>query len=156
MLLVFQIVFSAPVISWIESIYRGWACGRGWGGGGGWGAEGGVKQPFWLKEQYFAFSIWHKLIQSTGEDENATRSSLVPHAVLLMPLRAKKCILVAQQHRQKAICKSRIGHLWSSNWCFYRYAWNVSFAYRQKWISVDARRWSIFPKMVTFNINHAS
>ena len=51
MLLVFQIVFSALVISWIKSI------GGGVGGGIGWGVEGGVKQPFGLKEQCFAFSI---------------------------------------------------------------------------------------------------
>ena len=43
----------------------GWE-GGGMVGGGGWGAEGGVKQAFGLKEQSFAFSIWHKLIQSTG------------------------------------------------------------------------------------------
>ena len=52
------------------------------GGGGGWGAEGRVKQPFGLKEQCFALSIRHKLIQSTGEDKTAVRSSLVSHAVL--------------------------------------------------------------------------
>ena len=51
MLLVFLIVFSAPVISQIESIGGGV-------GGGGWGeAEGGLKQPFGLKEQCCALSI---------------------------------------------------------------------------------------------------
>ena len=51
MLLVFQIVFSAPVILQIESIGGGQV-----GGGGGWGAEGGVKHQFGLKEQCCAFS----------------------------------------------------------------------------------------------------
>ena len=46
-LLVFEIVFSASVISWIESI------GGGCVGGGG----GGLKHPFELKEQCFAFSV---------------------------------------------------------------------------------------------------
>ena len=27
-------------------------------------------------------------------------------------------LLVVQQHRQKAVCKSRPGHLWSSTWSF--------------------------------------
>ena len=47
MLLVFETVFSVPVISQIESI----------GGGGRWGAEGGIKHQFKLKEQYCAFMI---------------------------------------------------------------------------------------------------
>ena len=40
------------------------------GGGGGWGAKGGVKHQFGLKEQCFAFSMQHKLLQSTkgGQD----------------------------------------------------------------------------------------
>ena len=64
MLLVFWIV---PVISRIDSIGGGRA-GGGWGGGGGgWEAEGGLKQPLRLKEQCCAFSLWHKLIQSTKE-----------------------------------------------------------------------------------------
>ena len=61
MLLVFQIVFSAPVILQIESI------GGGVGGGGGWGAEGRVKHQFGLKEQCCAFSKLYELIQSTRE-----------------------------------------------------------------------------------------
>ena len=57
MLLVFQTVFSVPVISWIESIGSGRA-GGGWGGGGGrWEAEGGLKQPLRLKEQCCGFSL---------------------------------------------------------------------------------------------------
>ena len=65
---------------------------------GGWEAEGGLKQPFELKQQCCAFSILHEMIQSSGEAKIAVRSSLVPHAVLLMPLRAEKCILMVQQH----------------------------------------------------------
>ena len=66
MLLVFQIVFSVPVILWIESIGGGQAGGR-WGeAGGGWEAEGRLKQPFGLKQHYRAFSLGPKLVQSTG------------------------------------------------------------------------------------------
>ena len=99
MLLVFQTFFSVPVISRIDSIGGGRA-GGGWGGGGGgWEAEGGLKQPLRLKEQCCAFSLWHKLIQSTKEAKTGVRSSMVPHTVLLMPLRTMKCTLVVSQHR---------------------------------------------------------
>ena len=54
---------------------------RDGGGGGGWEAEGGLKQPLRLKEQCCAFSLWHKLIQSTKEAKTGVRSSLVPHTV---------------------------------------------------------------------------
>ena len=47
------------------------------------------------------------------------RSSLVPHAVLLMHPRTMKYTLVVSQHRQKAVCKSRPGNLLSSAWCFW-------------------------------------
>ena len=113
------------------------------GGGGGWGAVGGVKHPFGLKGQRCAFSKCHELIQSTREAQTAVRSSLVPHAVLLMHPqstreaqtavrsslvphavllthpRTTKCTLVVSQHRQKAVCKSRPGNLLSSAWCFW-------------------------------------
>ena len=98
MLLVFWIVFSVPVISRIESIGGGWV-GGGWGGwegggvggGGGWGAVGGLKHPFGLKGQCYAFSMRHRLVESTREAKTAVRSSLVPHTVLSMPM---KCTLV--------------------------------------------------------------
>ena len=96
----------------------GWE-GGGVGGWGGWGAEGGVKHPFGLKVQCCAFSKCHELIQSTREAQNAVRSSLVPHAVLLTHPRTMKCTLVVSQHRQKAVCKSRPGNLLSSAWCFW-------------------------------------
>ena len=94
MLLVFWISFSLPVISRIESIGGGRV-----GGGGGWEAEVGLKQPFGLKQQCCALSMGPELVQSTGKAKTAVRSSLVPHAVLLMPLRTEKCILVVLQHR---------------------------------------------------------
>ena len=82
------------VISWIESIGGGRA-GGGWGGGGGgWEAEGGLKKPFGLKQQCCALSMGHRLVESTRKAKTAVRSSLVPHAVLLMPSRAMKCTLV--------------------------------------------------------------
>ena len=94
MLLVFWISFLLPVISRIESIGVK-QVGGGWGrGGGGWKVEGWLKQPFGLKQQCCAFSMGSELVQSTGWAKTAIRSSLVPHAVLLMPLRAEKCILV--------------------------------------------------------------
>ena len=52
MQLVFETVFSVPVISRIESI----GDGRVGGEWGGWGAEGGVKHQFRLNEQCCAFS----------------------------------------------------------------------------------------------------
>ena len=71
----------------------------GWEGGGGrWEAEDGLKQPFELKHQCWPFSMGPELVQSTGWAKTAVRSSLIPHAVLLMPLRAEKCIFVVLQH----------------------------------------------------------
>ena len=64
------------------------------GGGGGWETEDRLKAPFGLKEQYFTFSEWHKLIKSTREAQTAMRSSLVPHVVLLMRPRTINCTLV--------------------------------------------------------------
>ena len=63
------------------------------GGGGGWEAEDGLKQPFGLKQQ----SVWDQNVQSMGWAKTAIRSSLVPHAVLLVPLRVEKCIIVVSQ-----------------------------------------------------------
>ena len=71
----------------------------GGGGGGGWEAEGGLKQPFGLKLQCCALSMGPELVQSTGWAKMAIRSNLVLHAVLMMPLRAEKCILVVLQYR---------------------------------------------------------
>ena len=47
--LVFEVVFSTSVITWIESIGSEKF-------GGGWGALGGLKQTFKLKGQCFAIS----------------------------------------------------------------------------------------------------
>ena len=65
----------------------------------------------------------HRMIQSTGYAMTGVRSSLVPHAVLLMPLRAEKFILIAQQYWQTAICESKPGHLWSSTYVLDSYFW---------------------------------
>ena len=64
------------------------------GQGGGWDAEGGPKQPFGPKQQHCVLSMGHRLVESTREAKAAVRSSLVPHAVLLMLSRAMKCTLV--------------------------------------------------------------
>ena len=61
-------------------------------GGGGWEAKGRPNQQFELKQQYCAFSMGPEWVQSTGSAKTAIRSSLVPHAVLLMLLRAEKWI----------------------------------------------------------------
>ena len=53
--------------------------GRQKEGEGVWEAEGGYKQPFGLKEQCCAFSMGHKLIQSSGLAKTAARSSLVSY-----------------------------------------------------------------------------
>ena len=92
---------SCDIMDWV---YRKWADGRV-EGGGGWETEGGLKQPFGFKLRCCAFSIWHELIQSVGWAKTAVRNSLVPHAVILMLLRAKKCILIVQQHQQKSFVK---------------------------------------------------
>ena len=47
-----------------------------------------------LKQQCCALSMGHRLVESTREAKTAVGSSLVPHAVLLMPSRAMKCTLV--------------------------------------------------------------
>ena len=73
----------------------GWVVGREAGEGGQpWEAEGRPKQPFGPKQQCCAPSMGHRLVESTREAKTAVRSSLVPHAVILMPSRAMKCILV--------------------------------------------------------------
>ena len=59
-----------------------------------WGAIGRVKKPFGLKQHCCAFSLLYKLIQSSREAQTAVKNSLVPHAVLLKPLGAMKCIFV--------------------------------------------------------------
>ena len=82
-----------PIISQIESIGGGQAGGDG-GGGGGWEDKGRLKQPFGLKQQCCDFIMGPELVQSTGLTKTAVRSGLVPHSVLLMHLRAEKCILV--------------------------------------------------------------
>ena len=71
MLLVFQTVFSVPVISWIKEV-GGWVGGRG---GGGWEAEGRLKQPFRLEEQCCAFKIQYKKEAKTREEQFGTPCS---------------------------------------------------------------------------------
>ena len=80
--------FSVPVISQINS-KGGWQTGGGWGR---WVDKGRLKHPFGLKQQCCSFCMWNKLIKSKGWAKIAVRSSLVPHAVLLMPLRVNKYI----------------------------------------------------------------
>ena len=57
--------------------------------GGRWGAEGGLTQPFRLKQHCFTFSMRHELTEFTRRAKTAARNSLVPHAVLLLPLIAE-------------------------------------------------------------------
>ena len=45
-----------------------------------------------LRSRTVAFNKGPALLQSIGWVKTASRSSLVSHAVLLMPLRAKKCM----------------------------------------------------------------
>ena len=115
---------------------------------GGWEAEGGPKQPPRPKEQRRTFSLWYKLIQSTKEAKTGVRSSLVPYTVPLMPLRTMKCTLVVSQYRQKAVCKSRPRLV--PGLVFLNSDWIYLSCTGKKWITVDAPRWSIFPKMVTY------
>jgi len=59
-----------------------------------------LRKPFRLQEQCCAFSVWYKLIKSIKEAKTGLRSSLVPHAVLLMPLYIwpMKCTLMISEH----------------------------------------------------------
>ena len=104
MLLVFWMVFSAPVISRIESIRGGWVGGSEVEGGSWWGAVGWLKHQFRLKEQCCTFSMGHKLIQSTREAKTAVRSSFVPHAILIKPPGAME----KHPHGFTALVKSRL------------------------------------------------
>ena len=57
-ILVFEIVFSIPVIFWIESIRGRAGGGFGWiVKAGGWGAIEELKHTFGLNEQYCTFSM---------------------------------------------------------------------------------------------------
>ena len=67
----FGLVFSLPVISWIEPTGGGQA-----GGGGGWEAEGGLKQPFGLKQQCCALSMGPEPVQSTGGGQDCRQEQL--------------------------------------------------------------------------------
>ena len=60
-------------------------------------AKGGLKQPLNSKSNAVPslFDIY-RLIESTWWTKTVVRSSLEPHAVLLMPLKAEKYILVVQ------------------------------------------------------------
>ena len=83
-----------PVISRIESIGGG-RVGGGWGEAGEGGKpKAGQSNHLDSSSSAVPFSMGPELVQSTGWAETADRSSLVPHAVLLMPLRAKKCFIV--------------------------------------------------------------
>ena len=89
MLLVFEMDFSAPVISRIESIGGGWVGGSRVGGGGGWvGSYRQVKAPIWTQRAMLCLQY---VMQSTREAQTDEKSSLVPHAV---PTRTIKCALV--------------------------------------------------------------
>ena len=119
--------------------------------GGGWEAEGRLKQPFRLKEQCCTFSLWHKLLQCTKEAKTGERSSLVPHAVLLMHPRAMKCTLMVSQHRQKAVCKSRPGYVSIVQYLVFLDSARVYPSCTGKtWISVLVHKWSVFQNTVTY------
>ena len=60
-----------------------WVSGVGLGGK----PEGRLNHPLGLKEQYYAFSMQHRQVQSTEKAKTAIRRSLITHGVLLMPLR---------------------------------------------------------------------
>ena len=80
----------------------------------------------------------------------AVRSSLVPHAVLLIPLRAKKCILVAQQHKQKQSVKADLAiYMWSSTFSF----WVVhEYNFQKVDFSLCAEMVDFFKDVTYFNV----
>ena len=65
---------------------------------------------------------------------------MAPHLALLMPLRAKKFILMVQKYQQKVICESRPGHL-------YDQVLGVSFVKNGFQFVVQIRR--VFPDLIT-------
>ena len=72
----------------------------------GWGEAGAGEKPKVGQSNHLdpsssavPFSMGPELVQSTGWAKTAVMSSLVPHAVLLVPLRVEKCIIVVSQHR---------------------------------------------------------
>ena len=92
----FGSVFSLPVISRIESI------GGGRVGGGRWGkvrSQRRAKATIWTQTAVLYPQYGTRTGTIHRGAKTAVRSNLVPHAVLLMPLWAKKCILVVLQHR---------------------------------------------------------
>ena len=82
-----------PVISRIESI------GGGRAGGGRVGSQRQAKATIWTQAAVLCPQYETRTGAIHGGAKTAVRSSLVPHAVLLMPLRGEKCILVVLQHR---------------------------------------------------------
>ena len=70
----------------------------------------------------------------------------MPCPSLVVQYSLARYVIVVQQHRQKAICESRPGHLWSSAWCF----WVLLSCIDKKWILVDAWIRPVFPDPVTY------
>ena len=81
------------------------------------------------------------------------RSSLVPHAVLLMRPRTMKCPFVILQHWQKAICKSRPGHLLPSTWYFWVVHECTFHLWTKTGLPVDVWIKSVFPDPVKLILN---
>ena len=79
-----------------------------------------------IQTQRAELSLQHG-IKSTGWAMTAVRSSLIPYAVLLMPLKAEKCIFMVLQHWQKAVYESR------STW----FIWVVHESNFHAWTKVD-------------------
>ena len=90
--------------------------------------------------------MWHELMQSTGWAKIPVKSSVVPHAVILMLLMAEKCIFVIQQYWQKAVCEADLaiyGQVFSvSGWCM-----NATFCTDKKWITAVRL---VFPNKALF------
>ena len=113
-MLVFQIVFFSfcNITDWI---YRRWVSRRRWEEAGRWEAKGKLKEAFGIKQHCCAFSLGAELVKSTGWAMTAIRSSLVPHAVLLMPSGPKNASWwfknIGKSHLWKQTCKAIHGQV---------------------------------------------
>ena len=83
-------------------------------------AGGGLNYPPVVTQWYCAFSGIHKWPQCKGEAEGFVGSSLPARAALLMPLIGFTDPIVhfrGLTDSEKAVCKSRLGHLEPYDWC---------------------------------------
>ena len=84
------------------------------GGGSGWEVEGGLNHPWTQGQSHCVFSKTQKQPQCTCQAKSVTRSSLTPHAALLVhpvaPDTPQWTVMNLQSQKDTA-CESRSGYL---------------------------------------------